>query len=75
MRFAITPTAATDTDWHLYIARGPKCNPQSAQCSSVLQSTSTRTPPSVKCKIAPSVRTWNCAGPGKGRKTGPRSSR
>eukprot|EP00969_Alexandrium_andersonii_P089406 3946423-Alexandrium_andersonii.AAC.1 len=51
--------------WHLDIAGCPKCNPQSAQCSSVAQSAPIRDPPCGTCKIDSGVRTWNCAGPGK----------
>eukprot|EP00969_Alexandrium_andersonii_P307259 13581908-Alexandrium_andersonii.AAC.1 len=50
--------------WHLYIARGPKCNPQCAQGPPALQSAPTRNPPFGKRKIASGARTWNCAGPG-----------
>eukprot|EP00969_Alexandrium_andersonii_P085697 3778340-Alexandrium_andersonii.AAC.1 len=38
--------------WHLYIARGPKCNPQSARGPSVLQSAPIRNLPCAKCAIA-----------------------
>eukprot|EP00969_Alexandrium_andersonii_P299406 13237219-Alexandrium_andersonii.AAC.1 len=36
------------TAWDLYIAMGPKCNPQSAQGPPVLQSASIRNPPYIK---------------------------
>eukprot|EP00969_Alexandrium_andersonii_P036197 1585281-Alexandrium_andersonii.AAC.1 len=52
------------TSSDLYIARGPKCDPQSAQRPSALQSVSIRAPPCITCEIASGVRTWNCAGPG-----------
>eukprot|EP00969_Alexandrium_andersonii_P178854 7906917-Alexandrium_andersonii.AAC.1 len=54
----------TINNWDLYNARGPKCNPQSAQGPSVLQSASLRNPPCATCNIASRVRTRNCAGPG-----------
>eukprot|EP00969_Alexandrium_andersonii_P306588 13553346-Alexandrium_andersonii.AAC.1 len=56
--------AEQSSDWEPYIARCPTPNPQSAQCSSVLQSAPMRNPPCRQHNIASSVRTWNCAGPG-----------
>eukprot|EP00969_Alexandrium_andersonii_P069362 3059303-Alexandrium_andersonii.AAC.1 len=53
----------TSATWHLYIARDATCNPQSPQGSSALRSASIRNPACGTCKIASSVRTWNCAGP------------
>eukprot|EP00969_Alexandrium_andersonii_P260266 11507161-Alexandrium_andersonii.AAC.1 len=50
-------------DWDLYVARRPKCYPQSAQGLSVLQSTSMRNSPNGTCNIASGVRSLNCVGP------------
>eukprot|EP00969_Alexandrium_andersonii_P082763 3649222-Alexandrium_andersonii.AAC.1 len=41
-----------------------RCNPQSAQGPSVLQSASIRNPPCGQLNIASSARSLNCAGPG-----------
>eukprot|EP00969_Alexandrium_andersonii_P268418 11861965-Alexandrium_andersonii.AAC.1 len=41
----------------IYIARGPKSSPQSAHCSSVLQSASIRNPSFRKFEIDSGVRT------------------
>eukprot|EP00969_Alexandrium_andersonii_P032247 1408173-Alexandrium_andersonii.AAC.1 len=51
--------------WHIYIARGPKCNPQSAKGPPALQSASIRNPPCETFKIASGLRSLNCTGPGK----------
>eukprot|EP00969_Alexandrium_andersonii_P337808 14929453-Alexandrium_andersonii.AAC.1 len=48
-------------NWGLYVARGSKCNPQSAQGSPVLQSAAIRNPPFGKHNIAPGIRNLNCA--------------
>eukprot|EP00969_Alexandrium_andersonii_P186249 8228044-Alexandrium_andersonii.AAC.1 len=45
-------------------ARHPMCNPQFAQGPSMLQSASIRNPPCVKCNLASSDRSLNCAGAG-----------
>eukprot|EP00969_Alexandrium_andersonii_P114315 5053640-Alexandrium_andersonii.AAC.1 len=50
--------------WHLHTAVSPRCNPQSAQGPSRLQSASIRNRPCMTLSIASGVRTWNCAGPG-----------
>eukprot|EP00969_Alexandrium_andersonii_P359601 15453569-Alexandrium_andersonii.AAC.1 len=57
------------------MARNPKRTPQSAQGPSVLQSAPIRNPPFRTCKIASSVRTWNCAGPGTASRVGPKLPR
>eukprot|EP00969_Alexandrium_andersonii_P048404 2123326-Alexandrium_andersonii.AAC.1 len=41
------------------------CNPQSAQGPSAPQSASIRNPPCGTCKLASSIRSLSCAGPGK----------
>eukprot|EP00969_Alexandrium_andersonii_P023236 1015579-Alexandrium_andersonii.AAC.1 len=50
------------------------CNPESAKCSSVLQSSSIRSPPGRACKIASRVRTLKCAGSGLASKSVPEAS-
>eukprot|EP00969_Alexandrium_andersonii_P099369 4383972-Alexandrium_andersonii.AAC.1 len=50
-------------DWDRYMARCPRCSPQSAQGPSLLQSASIRNPPCRTCNIASGVRSLNCADP------------
>eukprot|EP00969_Alexandrium_andersonii_P012941 564685-Alexandrium_andersonii.AAC.1 len=63
------------TNWHLYIAKSPKWNPQCAQGLSVLQSTPIRNPPPKNRQH----RLWHSnlelPGPRSDLKVGPRSYR